>query len=97
MQAILIFFNSRSTSCRKFWTVRLSLALVGLRSELTVHLPPSEPLRSAQGEGAIDQPQVEIESQRRAFEGCEGVNVERHRVADNFVEKILAEFDLALP
>ena len=42
-------------------------------------------------------PQVEIEAQGAAFEGREGVHVERHRVADDLVEKRLPKIDFALP
>ena len=43
------------------------------RAELTVQLLPSEPLRSTECEGAVDQPEVEIEAQRATFEGREGI------------------------
>ena len=36
--------------------------------KLTIHLLPGEPLWSAEREGPVDQPQVEIEAQRRALE-----------------------------
>ena len=39
-----------------------------VHSELAVQPPPGEALRSAQGEGAIVEPQVEIEAQGAAFE-----------------------------
>ena len=41
--------------------------------------------------------EVEIKAQGGPFERREGVHVEWHRVLNDFVEKILAEFDLALP
>ena len=40
-----------------------------VHSELAVHLPPGDPLRIAEREGPVDQPQVEIEAQRRTLEG----------------------------
>ena len=53
--------------------------------------------RSAEREGPVDKPQVEIQAQRAAREGLEGVHVERHRVLDDFVEKRLSQIDFALP
>ena len=44
-----------------------------------------------------NQPQVEIEAQGGAFEGREGVHVNRHGMVDDFVKQIFAEFDLAVP
>ena len=40
-------------------------------------------------QGAVDQPQVEIETQRRAFECRQGVHIERYRVLDDLVEERL--------
>ena len=77
--ANLIFFNSRSTLRRKSRTVRLSWALSG-SAKLTVHLTPGEPLRSAEGEGAVGEPEVQVESQGAAFERREGIHVNRYRV-----------------
>ena len=57
--------------------------------ELTVHLPPSDPLRSAEGEGPVGDPHVEIQTQCRAFERREGVQVERYGVLDDLVEELL--------
>ena len=61
--------------------------LVRVCSELAVHLLPGETLRSANREGAVDQPVVEVEAQRRAFERREGVHVKRPGVVDDFVKK----------
>ena len=77
--------------------VNLSVSLAGCESELAVQLPPGEPQRGAEREGAVDKPQVEIQAQRAAREGLEGVHVERHRVLDDFVEKRLSQIDFALP
>ena len=71
--------------------------LVRDRAELMVQLPPGEPLRGTKREGAVDQPEVEIESQRRPLERLQGVHVDRHRVTDDLVEELLSQFDLALP
>ena len=49
------------------------------------------------GEGAIGQPQVEIESQGAALKRLEGVYVNRYGVADDLLEELLAQFDLAFP
>ena len=46
---------------------------------------PGEPLRSTKREGAVVEPQVEIEAQGSAREGLEGVHVERH-VLDNLLK-----------
>ena len=51
-----------------------------VRSELLVQLLPSEAERSTEGEGAVGQPEVEIEAQRTTLESREGVHVERHRM-----------------
>ena len=71
--------------------------LVRVQAKLTVDLTPGEPLRSTEGEGAVDQPEVEIEAQGTSFEGRKSVHVERYRVTDDLVEKVLAEADLAVP
>ena len=49
-----------------------------VRSELAVEARPGEPHRTLQREGAVGDPEVEIEAQGRAFEGLEDVYVERH-------------------
>ena len=46
---------------------------------------------------AVPSPHLVIEAQGAALEGREGVHVNRHRVADNLVEELLTQFDLALP
>ena len=51
----------------------------------------------AEREGAVDQPEVEIEAQRRALESRQGVHVNRYGVVDDLVEELLTEFDLAVP
>ena len=43
--------------------------VVWIWAELTVHLTPGEAERSTEREGAISQPEVEIEAQRRTLEG----------------------------
>ena len=41
-----------------------------VRSELPVQLLPGEPQRSTKRKSPVSEPQIEIESQRRSFEGC---------------------------
>ena len=50
-----------------------------------------------ESEGAVAQPEVEIEAQRRTLERLEGVQVERNRMTDDLLKELLAQFDLALP
>ena len=45
----------------------------------------------------VGEPEVQIETQRRALEGREGVHVERHRMADDLVEELLPQIDFTLP
>ena len=68
-----------------------------VRSKLPVEVSPSEAERSAEGEGAVGQPQVEVEAQGAAFEGLQGVHIERDGMADDLVEERLAQEDLAVP
>ena len=68
-----------------------------MRPELAVHLSPGEAQWSAEGEGAVGEPQVEIEAQGAALERREGVHVERDGVADDLVEEWLAQVDFAIP
>ena len=82
---------------RKASTVRLSLALPGSVPNWAVQEPPSEPQRSAEGEGPIGEPQVEIEAQRRPFECLEGGEIEWDRMAHNLVEESLTQPHLAFP
>ena len=77
--------------------MNFSLAFGRVRSELAVQLPPGEALWSTEREGAVGEPQVEIEAQGAAFESLQGVHVEGHRVADDLVEERLAQEDLAVP
>ena len=59
---------------------------------------PGEAQRSTKREGAVDQPQVEIEAQRRAFEGREGIHVNRYR--DGWMislKNVLTQAKLAVP
>ena len=59
--------------------------------------PPGEPQRSAEREGPVHQPEVEVKAQGGAFERREGVHVERNRMVDDLVEELLAQLDLAIP
>ena len=47
----------------------LVAGLVRVQAELAVHLPPGDPLWGADREGAVHQPQIEIQAQRTSFEG----------------------------
>ena len=47
----------------------MSGRVVWIRAELAVDLKPGEAERSAEGEGAIGEPQVEIEAQGAVLEG----------------------------
>ena len=47
--------------------------LVRVRSKLAVQLSPGELLRALEREGAVGEPQVEIETQGAAFESLQGV------------------------
>ena len=77
--AILIFFSSRRILRRKFFTVFLLLGLVRVWAELAVQLPPGDPLLVLERKGAVGQPEVKIETQGAAFEGVQGVHVDRDR------------------
>ena len=50
-----------------FETVFLVAGFVRVQAELPVHLLPREPQRSAEGEGPVGEPEVEIEAQGAAF------------------------------
>ena len=58
----------------------LIAGLVRVQAELAVDLPPGKPQRSAEREGAVHQPQVEIKTQGTSLEGRESVHVEGHRM-----------------
>ena len=75
----------------------LVAGLVRVQAELAVDLPPSDPLWGADREGAVDQPQVEVQAQGGAFEGGESVHVNRYGVVDDLIEEVFAEADFALP
>ena len=64
----LIFFqfaqNLYAESCVNGYSCRWPCP--GASSELAVHLTPGDPLRSAKREGAVHQPQVEIEALGRS-------------------------------
>ena len=76
----------------------LSLALCRVHSELPIHLLPGEALRSTKREDPVGEPQVQVQAQRRAFEGREGVHVNRHRVTLMIsLKNFLTQIDLALP
>ena len=65
--------------------------------ELAVEARPGEPQRTLERERPAGEPQVEIETQRRASEGFEDVHVERHGMADDLLEELLAQLYPALP
>ena len=50
-----------------------------VRSKLPVEVSPGELLRALERKGAVGQPQVEVEAQGAAFEGLQGVHIERDR------------------
>ena len=60
-----------------------------VRAELAVELPPSELLRSAEREGAVGEPQVQIKAQRTSLERRESVHVNRYGVVDDLVKELL--------
>ena len=95
----MIFFNSRSTLYRNAAGLNgvVVAGVVRVRSELAVHLLPGEAQRSAEREGPVDQPQVEIEAQRRALERREGVHVERYGVLNDLVKELFTKLNLAVP
>ena len=66
-------------------------------AELPVEQRPREPQRALERERPVGEPQVQVESERRPLERSQDVHVERNRVRDDLVKKILAEFYLALP
>ena len=68
-----------------------------IHPELAIEARPGEPQRPIQCESPICQPQIEIDTQRRALEGLQDIQVQRHRVLGDLLEELLAEFDLALP
>ena len=82
---------------RKFRTVRLSLALSGCAPNWRYTCRQESRSGARSGKVRVDQPQVEIEAQRGAFERREGVHVERHRVTDDLVKQVFAEDDCAVP
>ena len=61
--------------------MNLSLALAGSRSGLAVQRLPSKTLGALAREDPVSEPQVEIQTQGAAFEGLDGVHVQRHRAA----------------
>ena len=65
--------------------------------ELTVEARPREPERTFQREGPVGKPQVQIQAQRRALKSLQDVQIQRDRVADDLVEELLAQFNLAIP
>ena len=92
----MIFFNSRRSLTAEVLDGVLVVGLGGVQTKLAVEVLPGEALRSAEREGAIGEPQVEIEAQGAALEGREGVHVQRHRMADNLVEESPTRFNLAV-
>ena len=83
--------------CTEVTNGELVAGAVRVHSELAVQEPPREPQRSTKREGAVDQPQVEIEAQGRPFEGLEGGEIEWDRMAHNLVEESLTQSHLAFP
>ena len=68
-----------------------------VHSELTIEAHPGEPERTPQRESPIGQPQIEINTQRRALEGLQDIQIQRHRVANDLLEELLAQFNPAVP
>ena len=68
-----------------------------VRAELFEELPPGEAQRRLEREGAIDEPEVQVEAERRPLKGAQRVHVERDRMKDDLVEKLLPELDRAVP
>ena len=93
----LDLFQLAEALCAKGVNSAFVAGVVRVRSELAVQEPPREPQRSTEREGPVDQPQVEIEAQRRPFEGLEGGEIEWHRMAHNLVEESLTQSHLAFP
>ena len=68
-----------------------------IRAELPVELRPRDAERAREVERPIDEPQIQVEAERRPLETLEDVQVERDRVGDDFMKELLAELDFALP
>ena len=68
-----------------------------VRAELAVELFPREAQRPLKRKRPVDEPEVQIETERRPFERPEGVQVERDRVRDDLVEQFFPEPDRAVP
>ena len=68
-----------------------------VRAELFKELLPRETQRRLEREGAIDEPEIQVEAERRPLQRLKGVHVERDRVRDDLVKKFFPESDRALP
>ena len=71
--------------------------LVGVDAKLAVELPPGELERLVECPGTVEKPEVEIEAEGAALEGAEDIQVDGDRMLNDFVEKVLAEADRAVP
>ena len=69
----------------------------GARAELPVELLPREAQRSLEGECPVREPEVQVEAERRPLHRLEDMQVNRYRVRDDLVEKLLPELDRAVP
>ena len=71
----------------------VDLALVPLflcvRTKLLIELFPREAQRALERKRPIDEPEVQVEAEWRPLERLEAVQVERDRVRDDLVGKIL--------
>ncbi len=67
------------------------------RAELPVELLPREAQRSLEGERPVREPEVQVEAERRPLHRLEDMQVNRYRVRDDLVEKLLPELDRAVP
>ena len=71
--------------------------LVGVGSKLAVELLPGQLEGPVQGKSPVEQPQVEVEAQRRPLEGVQDVQVDGDGVLDYLLKEVLAEADGAVP
>ena len=67
------------------------------RAELPVELLPREAQRGLYGECPVREPEVQIEAERRPLHRLEDMQVDRYRMRDDLVEKLLPELDRAVP
>ena len=65
--------------------------------EVAERLGDFQEWRRKEGIVTLSELQVEVEAQGATFEGREGVHVDRHRVTDDLVEELFADFDFTVP